>query len=96
MTDAPEGKADIVEQLREIVAQEGMVDISKVTPETLLEDLEIQSADYVMILMAVEEKFGTYISVDTDFTDAKTVGDLIEIVKKKIEEGAGAGAGATA
>jgi len=96
MTDAPEGKPDIVEQLREIVAQEGMVDISKVTPETLLEDLEIQSADYVMILMAVEEKFGTYISVDTDFTDAKTVGDLIEIVKKKIEEGAGAGAGATA
>jgi acyl carrier protein len=40
--------------------------------------------------MAVEEKFGTYISVDTDFADAKTVGDLIRIVASRIEAGTGA------
>jgi acyl carrier protein len=90
MTDPGDAKPDLARQLIEILAAEAMVDIDKLTPETPLTDLDIQSADYVMILMAVEEKFGTYISVDTDFADAKTVGDLIRIVASRIEAGTGA------
>jgi len=92
MTEPGDANPDLARQLIEIVAAEAMIDPAALTPETALADLDIQSADYVMILMAVEEKFGTYISVDTDFTEAKTVGDLIRIVGSKIEAGTGAAA----
>jgi acyl carrier protein len=78
----------LLRELIEIVSREAMVDATKLTPETELNALDIQSADYVMILMAVEEKFGVYISIDSDFTDAKTVGDLASVVAQKIKEGA--------
>lgn len=90
MTDPGDAKPDLARQLIEIVAAEAMVDIDRLTPEMPLADLDIQSADYVMILMAVEEKFGTYISVDTDLTEAGTVGDLVRIVASRIEAGTGA------
>lgn len=77
----------LLEQLMGIVSREAMIDADKLEPDTLLEDLDIQSADYVMILMAVEEEFGVYVSIDSDFTEARTVGDLAEIVAQKIREG---------
>jgi acyl carrier protein len=92
MTQQTKDRVELERQLIDIVAAETMVDISALTADTLLEDLDIQSADYVMILMAVEEKFGTYITVDSAFTDARTVGDLIAIVANKIGEGSGASA----
>lgn len=92
MTESDDPESDLAGRLIEIVAAEAMIDVGKLTAETPLAELDIQSADYVMILMAVEEKFGTYISVDTDFTDAKTVGDLVRIVAAKIEANTGAAA----
>lgn len=62
-----------------------MTDRSSLTPDTMLVDLDIQSADYVMILMAIEERFGTYISVDEELTEAKTVRDLCDLVVGRIE-----------
>ena len=74
-------------QLLAIVSREAMIEPDKLTPDTPLEELEIQSADYVMILMAVEEQFGVYISIDSEFTEVRTVGDLADIVARKIREG---------
>ena len=65
-----------------------MIEPDKLKPDTLLEELDIQSADYVMILMAVEEKFGVYVSVDSDLSEARTVGELAQNVARKIKEGA--------
>jgi acyl carrier protein len=92
MAEQTKDRAELERQLIDIVATEAMVDISALTADTLLENLDIQSADYVMILMAVEEKFGAYISVDSAFTEARTVGDLVAIVADKIGEGSGASA----
>ena len=39
-----------------------------------------------MILMAIEDEYGTYISVDTELTETKTVNDLVNLVVSKIEE----------
>ena len=72
----------------EIVSKEAMIEPDKLKPDTLLEELDIQSADYVMILMAVEEKFGVYVSVDSDLSEARTVGELAQFVARKIKEGA--------
>ena len=78
----------LLAQLMEIVSKEAMIEPDKLKPDTLLEELDIQSADYVMILMAVEEKFGVYVSVDSDLSEARTVGELAQNVARKIKEGA--------
>lgn len=77
---------DISQNLLELVAREGMVDISEIKPESRLEDLDIQSADFVMILMALEEEYGVYISVDNELSDVETVQDLLTLAQSKIEE----------
>ncbi|MCP9484120.1 phosphopantetheine-binding protein [Shimia sp. CNT1-13L.2] len=79
-------KSDLSQELLELVAREGMVDISDITPQSRLEDLDIQSADFVMILMALEEEYGVYISVDNELTDVETVQDLLDLAQDKIEE----------
>lgn len=79
-------KTDLSQELLELVAREGMVDISEIKPESKLEDLDIQSADFVMILMALEEEYGVYISVDNELSDVKTVQDLLTLAQSKIEE----------
>lgn len=42
-----------------------------------------------MILLAIEEKFGIYMSVDSELTDARTIGDLLTIVVDKIKISSG-------
>lgn len=84
MSDADGELAEIESQLLDIVAQEGMIDRGRLNKDAVLLDLDIASADYVMILMAIEEKWGVYLPVDEDLTEAKTVGDLISLVKGKI------------
>lgn len=83
---------ELMQEILDIVAKEAMIDRGDLAPETLLEELEIESADYVMILMAVEERFGVYISIDSGFTDARTVGDLVDVLAARIAENAGGGA----
>lgn len=79
-------ETNLSQDLLELVAREGMVDISDISPESRLEDLDIQSADFVMILMALEEEYGVYISVDNELTDVETVQDLLTLAQTKIEE----------
>lgn len=76
----------LTRELMLMVAQEGMVEPSEITPQKKLEELDIQSADFVMILMAIEEKYGAYVSVDNELTDVITVQDLLDLAISKIEE----------
>ncbi len=88
MTGNPASTAllsEVEQTLAEIVAREAMVDVSKVTPETRLEELNLQSADFVMILMDIEEKFGLYLSVDNDMASVKTVGDFTRLVTRALK-----------
>lgn len=75
----------LTKELLELVAQEGMLEPSEITPERPLEELDIQSADFVMILMAIEDKYGAYVSVDNELTDVVTVQDLLNLAISKIE-----------
>lgn len=83
------GSPDVVDAILDIVAAEAQIDRDKLRPDTSLEELSIQSADYVMILLAIEDKFGVYMSVDGELTDAKTVGDLLKIVVGKVKASSG-------
>ena len=77
---------EFVSQLLDIIATEGMIERDQLTMDAELESFSIESADYVMILMAIEEKFGVYVSVDDELTDAKTLGELVEAIKSKVDE----------
>lgn len=72
--------------LLDLVAEEAMVDRDILSPGAKLEDLDIASADFVMILMAIEEKYGIYISVDNEMSDLKSVQDLLNLATRKIAE----------
>ena len=80
------GDEELRRQLLAIVAEEGLVANREVGVDERLDELGIQSADFVMILMAIEEKFGVYIPVDENLTEAKTVGDLLDVVCRHIED----------
>ncbi len=83
---ADEKKIQLEDELLDLVAEEGMVDRAQLSRDAALEDLDIASADFIMILMAIEEKYGVYISVDNEMAGLKTVQDLLDAASKKIRE----------
>ena len=87
MRNETDGMEAIETQLLDIVAEEAMVDRADLKKDALLSDLDIASADFVMVLMAIEEKYGVYISVDNELADLKTVGDLLSLASEKIATG---------
>ncbi len=86
MAEVAEKGEDLRQSLLAIVAEEGMVKDRTIGVDDQLADLGIESADFVMILMAIEEKFGVYVPVDESLTEAKTVGELLDVVVAHIEE----------
>jgi acyl carrier protein len=77
LTDNPQDREQLVNEIIDVVAAEGMIDRSKVTPDATIESLDLKSVDIVMILTALEEKFNVYIPMDGSLQDAKDVKSLI-------------------
>ena len=80
MTDNPQDREQLVNEIIEVVAAEGMIDRSKVTPDATIESLDLKSVDIVMILTALEEKFNVYIPMDGNLQEAKDVKSLINAI----------------
>ncbi len=81
-------QADLVNQVIDVIASEGMVDREKVTMDATIESLDLKSIDIVMILTAIEEKFNVYIPMDGPFHDAKDVRGLIDAIAAHISQAA--------
>lgn len=77
-----------LDRLLDLVAKEGMVERDALKPDASFEDLGIESADMVVILMAIEEEFGVYIPVDGELAEATTVGDFLKVLSERMKEGA--------
>jgi acyl carrier protein len=86
MTDKSISDETLIKELAQLVAREGMVEVENLDRDAKLADLDIISADFIMILMAIEEEYGAYISVDSDLSEMETVGDLMDIAVAKINE----------
>ncbi len=84
MTDIPQDKATLIDEIIDVIAAEGMIDRAKVTPDATIESLDLKSVDIVMILTALEEKFNVYIPMDGALQDAKDVKTLIEALADHI------------
>lgn len=81
-----DSESKLSQDLLELVAREGMVEPENLNMDAKLADLDIISADFIMILMAIEEEYGAYIPVDAEMTNLETVGDLLAVASKKILE----------
>ena len=73
-------QTELVNQIIEVIASEGMVDREKITMDATIESLDLKSIDIVMILTAIEEKFDVYIPMDGPFHEAKNIRDLIDAI----------------
>lgn len=80
MTENLQEKAKLVDEIIDVIASEGMIDRTKVTPDATIESLDLKSVDIVMILTALEEKFNVYIPMDGSLQEAKDVKTLIEAI----------------
>lgn len=74
----------LAEQILDVIVTEGKIDRSRITPNSTLQMLEIQSIDVVMILMTIEEKFGVYIPIDGAIADAKDLAGFVDSVADRI------------
>jgi acyl carrier protein len=78
---------ELYDKIKGIIVEQLGVDDDKVTPEARFrEDLEADSLDLVELIMAFEDEFGGEIS-DEEAQQFKTVGQVVEYVKGRMEAG---------
>jgi acyl carrier protein len=71
------------DQILDLIAKEGLVDRTTLTPETKIADLNIPSLEMINILFAFEDRFG--VDVDpSEIQHAKTMGDIIDVVRAHV------------
>ena len=76
---------EIFEVLRDLVAEEFVVNPDSVTMETSFEDnLGANSVDLVELAMAMEERFEIEEVPEEDLAGLKTVGDAVNLLAKKL------------
>ena len=82
--------SSVQETVFNIIAKEAGIDVQKITPESTLKDLEIQSLDAVQIIFEIEDHYKiTLPDRDPNF-DTESVRGLVEAVDKLLAEKAAA------
>ena len=72
-------KMEVLEKIKEIIAEQTGKDIAEITPETnVMEDLEADSLDLFQIINDIEDEFDVKIE-NTD--EIKTVADVVKMVE---------------
>jgi acyl carrier protein len=69
-----------------IISKEAGIDINKITPESTLKDLEIQSLDAVQIIFEIEDTFKITLPDRDPNVDTESVRGLIEAVDRLVAE----------
>lgn len=78
--------SDIANRVKEIIAEQLMVDVEEITEEsTFVDDLGADSLDRVELIMEFEEEFGIEIP-DADAEKIQTVGEAIAYIERRLAE----------
>ncbi len=73
------------EKVQKILAEQLELDADEITLDSsLVEDLGIDSLDFVDIVMSLEDEFDTEFP-EEDMTDIKTVGDIVKYIEDKLQ-----------
>mgnify|MGYP001037422466 CR=1 FL=1 len=77
---------EIIEKIRTTLAEEFEVEIEKLQPEAnLIEVLELDSLDFVDIVVLIEQNFGFTVS-GNDFVAIKTFQDFYDFILTRIKD----------
>ena len=77
------GEKDMLEKMKEMLAEQLNCEASTITPETSFkDDLGADSLDLFELVMALEDEYNVEIPAE-ELTDLNTVGDVIEYLKNK-------------
>ena len=72
----------VFETVRAMIAKQLKADESKITRETrLVEDLKADSANVMVMIRDLEDKFGIMVD-DDQIMKMKTVGDVVDYIEK--------------
>ncbi|MBU1175981.1 MAG: acyl carrier protein [Alphaproteobacteria bacterium] len=74
-----------LDQILDIIAEEGGIEREKITPDATLETLGLESMDVVMILMGIEDKLDAYLPMDTELSSARNLAELIGAIDKNMD-----------
>jgi len=72
--------ANVLEELRELVAENRVLKLSTITESTKFTDMGFDSIDKVEMIMQAEEKFN--VKLENDIA-VETVGELAKIIEEK-------------
>ncbi len=77
-------REEIIETTKEFLSSEFEVDKSKILPESnLKETLDLDSLDYVDLVVVIEENFGFKVTAE-DFKDIVSFNDFYDLVERKV------------
>jgi len=77
----------VLDKIREMVAEQFLLDVESVTAETaFVDDLSADSLDVVELTMALEEEFSLPETPEDALVGIVTVGDLADYVAKTVAE----------
>jgi len=89
MAELGVGEAGIIDRLLQIIADEGLVDRSKLEPQARLDVIGVSPDDLVLIGNAIEREFDRDILGDDALEKCATVQELLEIIGRRISEQSG-------
>ena len=70
------------ETIKKMIAEQLKVDPATITPESrLIEDLKADSANIMVMIMDMEDRFGITVE-DDQIMKLRTVGDVVEYIAK--------------
>jgi len=72
------------DELKDIIAEEALMDRAKLIDDAKLEDIGLDSVDLVSVVFAIEEKYGIEISEDA-FTRNDTLGEVLAKINALID-----------
>ena len=89
--------ADVASSVLEVIAKQAKVEPDKVTRDTPLAELNLESLDTIELIFALEEKFNIEIpynanEANTAGINFTTAGDVIDAVAKLVDEQKGSAA----
>jgi acyl carrier protein len=73
-----------LQRMLDVIAREGNLDPSKITPTATLETLGLASMEVVTILTGIEEELDVYIPMDAELSSAGNLAELVGSIARAI------------
>ena len=77
---------DVVNRVKDILAEECAVDRAALLDDARLEDVGISSVDMVQVMFAIEEAFGISIEQEDMSLDIETVGEVTSAIQRLVAD----------